>query len=325
MEFTFLGTSSGIPTKLRNVSGLIIKRDDSKRWSLVDCGEGTQHQLLHAKHSLVQLEAIFITHVHGDHCYGLPGLIATAAMAGRTEDLTIIAPKGIEEYLRTTIACTDMHLPYTLHFVAVETTVAITLKSGLKVTTCALSHRVPCWAYRFDEVVNERHLDVEKLQQAGIEQGPLWGEVLKNTELLLDGQRINTEQFLLPLRDSRSVIVGGDNDTPETLDDIIADVDVLIHEATYTQAVSEKVGPGPMHCSAERIARYAQQRKLPALVLTHFSARYHHTGNPHAASIETLRDEASNNYDGQLFLAQDFASFELSKQKTLRLVNTDGE
>ena len=95
MEITFLGTSSGVPTKNRNVSGLAIKKQDSKSWFLVDCGEGTQQQLLQTKLSLKYLTAICITHVHGDHCYGMPGLLATTAMSGRTEPITIIAPEGI--------------------------------------------------------------------------------------------------------------------------------------------------------------------------------------------------------------------------------------
>ena len=86
MELTFLGTSSGTPTRTRNVSAMAIKRANSKDWYLVDCGEGTQHQVLRTSLSLQRLRAIFITHVHGDHCYGLPGLLASAAMAGRTEE-----------------------------------------------------------------------------------------------------------------------------------------------------------------------------------------------------------------------------------------------
>ncbi|WP_444997439.1 MBL fold metallo-hydrolase [Aliikangiella sp. IMCC44359] len=99
MELIFLGTSSGVPTKNRNVSGLAIKMQKNKHWYLVDCGEATQHQILHTKLSIKYLEAIFITHVHGDHCYGLPGLLASMSMAGKTEMLTIVAPKNIEKMI----------------------------------------------------------------------------------------------------------------------------------------------------------------------------------------------------------------------------------
>ncbi|WP_089730915.1 MBL fold metallo-hydrolase [Modicisalibacter muralis] len=93
MEIIFLGTSAGVPTQARNVSATAVKKRNAKGWYLVDCGEGTQQRVLHTKLSLNRLEAILITHTHGDHCYGLPGLLASASMAGRERSLTIAAPR----------------------------------------------------------------------------------------------------------------------------------------------------------------------------------------------------------------------------------------
>ncbi|VUD59283.1 Ribonuclease Z [Thalassocella blandensis] len=318
MEFTFLGTSAGVPTKQRNVSALVIKHVASKRWCLVDCGEATQHQLLHVPYSLINLDTIFITHVHGDHCYGLPGLIASAAMAGRTQDLNIVAPKGIEEFVRTTITCTDMHLPFALHFIGVETLVNIRVKSGFKVTAIALSHRVPSYAYRFEELVKDKHLDTEKLYRDGVPQGELWGEVLKNTKLLLgDGRELQCEDYILPMREPRSIVVGGDNDMPGLLMDACEHSQVLIHEATYTQEISDRVGRGPRHSSAKDVAEFAEKSALKNLVLTHFSARYHHPDITKSSSITVLHDEAVESYAGNLFLAEDFANFQLDKDGIL--------
>lgn len=117
MDLIFLGTSSGTPTKQRNVTGLALAADSGKAWYLVDCGEATQHQLLHTPLSLNGLRAIFITHVHGDHCYGLPGLLASAAMAGRKDPLPIVAPKGIEAWIRATLELTAVFLPFALEFI----------------------------------------------------------------------------------------------------------------------------------------------------------------------------------------------------------------
>lgn len=318
MEFTFLGTSAGVPTKLRNVSALVIKHEASKRWCLVDCGEATQHQLLHTPYSLVQLDTVFITHVHGDHCYGLPGLIASAAMAGRTQGLNIVAPRGIEAFVRAAIDNTDMHLPFELYFVSVETLVNIRIKSGFKVTANALSHRVPCFAYRFEEIVKDKHLDTEKLHRDGVPQGELWGDVLKNTKLLLgDGKEIDCQDYILPMREPRSIVVGGDNDQPELLEAACNNVQVLIHEATYTQEVSDRVGPGPQHSSAQAVAEFAQRVKLPNLVLTHFSARYHHPDITKSTSIGVVQEEAENHFSGKLYLAEDFANYALSRDGEL--------
>ncbi len=93
MNLLFLGTSAGVPTKTRNVSGVALHESKGKGWYLVDCGEGTQHQVLHTKLTFHSLKAILITHVHGDHCYGLPGILASAAMGGRTAPLPLVAPR----------------------------------------------------------------------------------------------------------------------------------------------------------------------------------------------------------------------------------------
>lgn len=120
MEIVFLGTSSGTPTKMRNVSGVAVKMVSSKIWCLVDCGEGTQHQILHTSLSLNSLQAIFITHLHGDHCYGLPGLLASAATQGRTEPLIIVCPAAVRDFILATQQTTQLTLSYPINFVIVE-------------------------------------------------------------------------------------------------------------------------------------------------------------------------------------------------------------
>jgi len=119
MEVIFLGTSSGTPTKTRNVSGIAIRRANAKAWSLIDCGEGTQQQILHTDLSLDHLTAIFITHVHGDHCYGLAGLLASTGMSGRTEPMLLVGPKPIQQMLMAIMENTQLKLSYEITFVDV--------------------------------------------------------------------------------------------------------------------------------------------------------------------------------------------------------------
>ena len=109
MKLTFLGTSAGLPTRERNVSSLALAMDDNKRWYMVDCGEATQHQLLRCRYTLKHLKAIFITHLHGDHIFGLPGLLSSAAMSGRTELLTICAPSGLESFIQVALGCGEKY------------------------------------------------------------------------------------------------------------------------------------------------------------------------------------------------------------------------
>ncbi|WP_226597837.1 ribonuclease Z [Marinobacter nauticus] len=321
MEFTFLGTSAGTPTRSRNVTGLALCLSGPKPWYLVDCGEGTQHQLMRTRYSVMQLRAMFITHIHGDHIFGLPGLLTSASMLGRTEPLDIIAPPQVRRFIDAVIENSDSSLSYPLNFINSEAPDFYWQDDHLGVTNVALSHRVPCRAYVFTERNLERQLQKEKLVADGIEPGPQWGDLQKGKDVLLDdGRLLRSDDYTHIPRTARKIIVGGDNDTPELLKDACQGTHVLIHEATYTQDVADRVGPWPQHSSAQQVARFAQATKQPNLVLTHFSSRYQSApgGSPH---INQLAAEALQHYKGQLFLARDFDTYRLEKDFQLHKVD----
>lgn len=317
MDFTFLGTSAGTPTKARNVSGLALQHGGAKSWYLIDCGEGTQHQLLRTRHSLQQLRAIFITHVHGDHTYGLPGLLASASMAGRTEPLSIVAPKQIRAFIETAIEAADSTLGYELEFTEVKAFDFSWEDDAVRVTTVPLSHRVPCFAYVFTEKNLEKNLLTDRLEADGVEAGPAWGELQRGHDVVLeDGRAFRSQEYTAVTRQARRLIVAGDNDNPDLLRDACDGSQVLIHEATYTQEVSDRVGPAPQHSSAAQVAKFAESVGLPNLVLTHFSSRYQFV-HKSAPLIEEIAAEAGQFYSGNLHLAQDFAEYRLNKDMTL--------
>jgi ribonuclease Z len=321
MEFTFLGTSAGTPTRSRNVTGLALCLSGPKPWYLVDCGEGTQHQLMRTRYSVMQLRAMFITHIHGDHIFGLPGLLTSASMLGRTEPLDIIAPPQVRRFIDAVIENSDSSLSYPLNFINSEAPGFYWQDDHLGVTNVALSHRVPCRAYVFTERNLERQLQKEKLVADGIEPGPQWGDLQKGKDVLLDdGRLLRSDDYTHIPRTARKIIVGGDNDTPELLKNACQGTHVLIHEATYTQDVADRVGPWPQHSSAQQVARFAQATKLPNLVLTHFSSRYQSApgGTPH---INQLAAEALQHYTGHLFLARDFDTYRLEKDFQLHKVD----
>lgn len=271
MRFTFLGTSAGIPTKERNVTALAVQPSSGRDWYLVDCGEGTQHQLLKTPFSLAKLKAIFITHVHGDHCFGLPGLIASAHMQGRRAPLTICAPAGIESMLRHIIELCDMsRLRFELNFVASDQKDFLYRDERVKVEAFELSHRVPCFAYRFENCLNE--------------DDP---------------------------RPRRKLLIGGDNDSPQCLISALAPGDVLIHEATFTQSVLDAIGPVTQHSSAAQVASAAEAAGISELVLTHFSQRYSQRVSSGPHSMQCLRREAQKSFTGNVYLARDFEQYHL--------------
>jgi ribonuclease Z len=317
MEILFLGTSSGIPTTTRNVSALAVRLDGSRRWYLVDCGEGTQHRILHTHLSLATLRAIFITHVHGDHCYGLPGLLASAGMLKRSEPLAIVGPAAVERFVRGVMEATELRLPYALQFMHVDNGQTKACFDDVEVYATALSHRVPSFAYSFTEKAVVRKLDVARLARDCIPEGPVRGQLQQGLDVTLpDGRTVRAADYVLPPRKPRKVIIGGDNDTPRLLAHEAAEADVLIHEATYTEALLEKVGPGPQHSSARRVAQFANEANIRNLILTHFSPRYQEGGNA-GLSLPDLEAEARASYRGNLFLAHDFDVFRLDKHGML--------
>ena len=317
MELLFLGTSAGVPTRSRNVAALAVRKRNAKAWYLVDCGEGTQQQVLRTPLSLNRLEAILITHVHGDHCYGLPGLLSSASMTGRERPLTIVAPARIRAFLEAIQATTGLHLTFAIDFIAVEDLAEPVVLPDFAVEAAALSHGVASYGYAFTERGVERKLDIAGLEAAGVTRGPLWGRIAKGEDVTLDnGLLVRGEDFLLPQRRARKLVVGGDNDTPALLDELCNGADVLVHEATYDRAVVERLGTDNQHSTAATVAGFGQHKRLANLVLTHFSPRYRYDRDA-TPSIGDIEHEARSYYRGNLFLANDFDLYRLSRDGVL--------
>ncbi|UUM26790.1 ribonuclease Z [Acinetobacter colistiniresistens] len=317
LHFTFLGTSSGVPTLTRNVSGLAIRNSKNKDWILVDAGEGTQHRIQQAKLSLQNLIAICISHVHGDHCYGLVGLLASAGMNARTAPLTIIAPKEIQQWIAVTAQLTDLHLPYPLHFIDVnEATQIQQLTDNLSIQAHPLSHRVPSFAFSMIAQYTQKKLDTQALIQLGVPKGKAWGDLQQGLDIQFNGQTLKAVDFTQLQIQRAHAIVGGDNDRPELLAQACEDAQLLIHESTYTQAGLDKVGSGPMHSSAKMVAEFAQQQGLSNLILTHFSPRHQDS-----AGQQAIAEEVQAFYQGNFYLAHDFDQFSLDETGQLSKID----
>ncbi|MGG5288995.1 MBL fold metallo-hydrolase [Pseudomonas shirazensis] len=318
MDLQFLGTSSGVPTKARNVSATAVIEASGKSWYLVDCGEGTQHQLLHTPLSMRDLRGIFITHVHGDHCYGLPGLLASAGMSGRSEPLELIMPLALHEWLRLSLAVSQTYLPFELHLLAVET-LQDWRSAQVAVTTVELSHRVPSYGFVFTEINPEPRLDIERLQADGIPRGPLWGDLAHGREVEHEGRVLDSLTYLKASRAAQRIVVCGDNDSPALLAEVAKGADVLVHEATFTEPVLQRSQSNFGHSTAAAVAQFAEAAGVPNLVLTHFSARYQ-DNTQRSPSIDDVRQEALTHYSGQLTLARDLQRYHLGKDGLLAAV-----
>ncbi|WP_296237363.1 MBL fold metallo-hydrolase [Psychrobacter sp. UBA5136] len=344
LKLTFLGTSAGVPTKQRNVTALAVEAlnpyasstqnnhqsKKSRPWILIDCGEGTQQQLLHTKLSLHQLTAICITHVHGDHCYGLPGLLASAAMSGRREPLIIVAPKAIATLLEAVTLTTELHFSFVINFMAIEdllsvlndvnknhVTITLDNQHQLTIDIYPLSHRVASYGFAITQTISRRTLNTDKLTADGIPASALWGKLQQGKDVITeDGRTLYSADYVDNDSQRTRIVVAGDNDTPECLSAAVVDADLLVHEATYTHEVLNKIqtkkpGFDPMHSSAQLVGRFAQENGLKNLILTHFSARYQSFDNPESdtANMAHIRLDAEKFYRGKLWLAADFEQY----------------
>ncbi|MFT0771557.1 MULTISPECIES: ribonuclease Z [Psychrobacter] len=347
LKLTFLGTSAGVPTKQRNVTALAIEclnphtsgvqqgsrqqNNQSKKsrpWVLIDCGEGTQQQLLRTKLSLHQLAAICITHVHGDHCYGLPGLLASAAMSGRREPLTLIAPKAIATLLDAITATTELYLPFALNFIAIEEVLAeqgdtnkvnisLSDQQQLDIDITLLSHRVASHAFGITQTISRRTLNTDKLVADGIPASALWGKLQQGEDVTTeDNRQLHSVDYVDDEVQRTRVVVAGDNDAPNLLSKAVINADLLVHEATYTHEVMMAIQArnpdyDPMHSSAHVVGTFAQKMNLKNIILTHFSARYQGFDNPDSETpnMAYIRLDAESVYKGNLWLAADFDQY----------------
>ena len=310
MRLTFLGTAAGLPSKERNVTALILANDDNKEWCLIDCGEGTQHRLLSSRY----------THVHGDHMFGLPGLVTSASMQGRTAPLVICAPEGVESFVRHALACAAVtHLPFELIFYRSDDEGFTHKTSNFTVTSHPLSHRVPCFAYAFDEHPQPGQLYQNKLEELEVPRGPLWGQLQQGQSITLpNGHVITPEMVKETPPKGRFAVIGGDNDTPDLLHEVLTKADLLVHEATFSTPVREKVGGQWMHSTPAQVGLAAEKAGVKHVILTHFSNRYQQRPRPGQYGVEELRQEAQAVYSGNVVLATDHGCWELDKNRNLQ-------
>ena len=297
-----LGTSSGKPTLRRNVSGLAVVRDGD--WVLFDCGEGTQTQIVRAGLSPSRLSAIFITHLHGDHFNGLSGLLSTMGLDRRRRELTIAGPTGIKEYLELLERLKIAFLTYPAdikEFDSVPTPIQLYETNEYTVTGLGLDHRLFAIGYRIEERARPGRFNVDEARRLEVPEGPMWGQLQSGQDVILDSKVVRSSDVLGPPRPGKSVAYCLDTRPCEMSVELARGVDLLIHEATYTDEYSSEAQLYG-HSTAAQAALIAQRAEVGKLLLTHFSSRF--------SDPAPLLEEARNIFPNTI-LADDLIEIEV--------------
>lgn len=274
-ELIPLGTASAIPAQGRHLSALALQRQGTVL--LFDCGEGTQFQLIRAGLKRSRIEAIFITHFHGDHFYGLMGLLSTMALLHRTDPLTVVAPEGLEAILRSLPGLANDWLPFEVRYVEIAEGCEHALVAETNVYTVEarpLQHRVFTVGYRYQEKPRPGHLDVEKARALGITDYRHYRDLKAGNPITLaDGRRVQPEEVVGPALPGGSFAYVTDTEPCAAGVALAHEVDVLYHDATFGQDLQERaLATG--HSTARDAAGVAHRAGARKLLLGHFSARY---------------------------------------------------
>jgi ribonuclease Z len=262
-----------VPTRARNVSCVALKLPQRGEVWLFDCGEGTQHQLLRSDLNISQVSRIFITHMHGDHVYGLMGLLATCGMTAHARAVSLYGPRGLSEYVRDVSRRTQLFTSYPLEVNTVEEG-AVFEDEEYTVTCAPLKHRLPAYGYRVTEKDRPGHFDVERAKALGIPPGPIYGRLKRGERVTLpDGRAFDGADFSGPALAGRSVVYCTDTTYCRGAVELARDADLLIHEATFAET-DEPLAVRSTHSTAAMAARVAREARARRLLLTHFSPRY---------------------------------------------------
>lgn len=274
-HLTILGFNSAIPTVNSAPTAQLLEMEE--RHFLIDCGEGTQVQLRKAKSRFSKINHIFISHLHGDHCFGLPGLIASFRLLGRETPMHIYGPKGIAEMLETIFRLTETHRGFEIiyHELSSKQSEKIYEDKRVEVFTIPLKHRIYCNGYLFREKQKPRHLNIKEIiKYPEIETCDYHNLKQGKDFILKDGYVLKNEVLTTEPTKSVSYAFCSDTRYSEEIIPIIQNVDVLYHEATFLHDLSE-MAQHTGHSTALEAARIARKAQVGKLILGHFSNRYH--------------------------------------------------
>ncbi|WP_405413788.1 ribonuclease Z [Maribacter sp. Asnod1-A12] len=300
MHLTVLGCYAATPRTLTNPTSQVLEINNQV--VLIDCGEGTQVELRRHKIKFSRINHIFISHLHGDHFFGLPGFISTMRLLGREKELHVYGPKGIKEAITLLLKLGDSWTNYPLlfHELSSKESELIFEDSKISVTTIPLDHRIYTNGYLFQEKIGKRKLNIEAAEEYGIDKA-YYQNIKNGKDITLDnGEVIANSTLTFNPPKPKSYAFCSDTIYDDSLAEKIKDVDVLYHESTFLESEAE-LATKTKHATAMQAAKVARDANVRTLVLGHYSTRY--------KSIALFKEEASTIFPNVL-LADDGKTFD---------------
>jgi ribonuclease Z len=299
MKLTILGSSSALPTSERYPSAHVLNAHE--RFYLIDCGEGTQMQLRKNRIRFSKINHVFISHLHGDHVFGIYGLLSTFSLMGRTNVLHLYAPENYKHILQTHLSDFDINLSFEIDFIPLsgKDPIQILDDKYITVTSFPLKHRIPAYGFLFREKISDRNVIKEKIDEYKIPVVRI--RAIKKGEDFVtpDGELVKNESITYPPSEPLSFAYCSDTKYFKRLASFIKNVTLLYHEATFDKSKAELAG-FTGHSTTIDAARTAQAAGAGALIIGHFSARYRNI----SALVEEARALFPKTYaaiDGKCF------------------------
>ena len=270
MKLVFLGTSAAQPTERRGLSCICLERDGEIL--MFDAGESAQISYMKSGLGWNKKMKIFVTHLHGDHCVGILGLLQTMSMQNRTETLEIFGPSGIEEFISANIKVLNFGLsfPVLINIIKDE---KIIDNEKFSIYTCKANHSITAYSYLFKEKDKPGRFNVEKAKKLGIPEGELWRKLQNGNQIENNGETINPEQVLGEKRPGKKIGISGDTMPTDELEKFFNECDYLVFDSTFLDEEKQRA-QDTCHSTAKQAATLGKNAKIKNLILTHFSTRY---------------------------------------------------
>ena len=285
MKLIFLGTSAAQPTENRGMTCICLVLD--KEILMFDAGEGAQVAFHKAKLGWNKKMKIFVTHLHGDHCVGILGLLQTMSLQSRTESIEIYGPKGTEEFIAANMKILNFGLTFPVKISTIKEGTVLDDET-YTIRTCEAQHSIPAFSYVFHEKEKPGKFYPEKAKALGIPEGKLWHELQRGKEVTVGNKTIKPSDVMGEKRPGKKIGISGDTRPTKKLEEFFKECDYLTFDSSYGDELKEKA-VDYYHSTAKEAAQLAKNAKVSNLILTHFSTRYDDT-EPLLKEAKTIHD-----------------------------------